>query len=166
MLIERGIEIIRIITLACPKLAGRIERVTHSEETLGLVDQYVSEALKNTPDDNNPIFASFNCTHYGYISDVFEEKFKAKDKSVSKVLDPNPKMGDFIFNETYINRYENTEVSIKIVSQPELNDTRIKSIGSLIEKVSPKTALAMKKYKFTPELFEWESIANPEGKKN
>ena len=166
MLIERGIEESRIITQACPNLAGAIERGTHSEETLGLVDQYVSEALTKTPDDKNPLYASFNCTHYGYINDVFEAKFKDINRSVNKLLDPNPKMGDFIFNEHNINRYENTEVSIKVVSQPELNAAKIESIGSLIEKISPKTALAMREYEFTPELFEWESIANRKEKKN
>jgi glutamate racemase len=165
MLVERGIKESRIITQACPKLAGGIERGTHSEETLGLVDKYVTEALKNTPENGNPVYASFNCTHYGYISDVFAGKFEQKNKPVDKLLDPNPKMADFIFKDIYMNRFENTEVNIKIISQPELPDKRIESIGSLIEKISSNTALAMMDYEFTPELFEWESIAKPEEKK-
>jgi glutamate racemase len=164
MLIDRGIEENRIITEACPKLAGAIERGTHSEETLGLVNQYVSEALSKTPDNINPLYVSFNCTHYGYINDVFEAKFKEKNRPAYKLLDPNPKMGDFIFNDKYLHRYENTDVSIKVVSQPELNVERIESIGNLIEQISPKTASAMREYEFTPELFEWKSITNQKGK--
>ena len=166
MLIEMGVDEKRIITQACPKLAGSIERGTQSDETLGLVDQYVSEALNKISEENSAILVSFNCTHYGYISDVFEKKFIAFDRPLVKLIDPNPRMADFIFIDKYLNRYKKTEVSIKVVSQPELNEKRIESIGSLIEKVSPQTAIAMRQYQFTPDLFEWESIANSDGNKN
>ena len=164
MLIERGMEEDRIFTQACPGLAGGIERGTHSDETVGLVDKYVTEILSNTPQDGNPIYVSFNCTHYGYISDVFANKFEQKNRPAEKLIDPNPKMADFIFKDELKNRYSNTEVNIKIVSQPELPEEKLESIGSLIEKISPNTAQAMLDYEFTPELFEWESIATLKGK--
>jgi len=164
LLIERGIEESRIYTQACPKLAGSIERGTRSEETLDLVDQYVTEMLNKTPKDENPTFVSFNCTHYGYIQNVFAEKFEQKKRPVDKMINPNPRMADFIFIEKYKNRFENSEVNIKIVSQPKLPEKRIELIGSLIENISTNTALAMMDYDFAPELFEWESIVIPRGK--
>lgn len=159
MLMKNGIDENRIITQACPKLAGAIERGTQSEETIGLVKKYVNEALQNTPNDGQPFYASFNCTHYGYISEVFEQRLNAEGRPATKLLDPNPMMADFIFTKNNLNRFPDTEVNIKIISQPELDDSRIQSIGNLIEKTSPQTAQAMQQFEFTPELFEWESIA-------
>jgi glutamate racemase len=164
MLIDKGISENIIYTQACPKLAGSIERGTESEETLDLVEKYVNEALNKIPESEKPIFVSFNCTHYGYINDKFAAEFNKKGRPANKFIDPNPRMADFIFQDNYINRYNKTEVMIKIVSQPELTNQKIESIGSLIEKTSPETAKALHEYEFTPELFEWKSIAHPEGK--
>ncbi len=158
-LAEMGIAKDRVITQACPNLAGRIERGSHSDTTIALVNKYVKEVTADLPESDQPTFVSYNCTHYGYVDDIFQEAFKANGIAVKEFLDPNPFMADFIFEEKYLNRYPQTKVNVRVVSQPELAPGKIASIYDLIEPVSAETAEALFEHEFTPELFEWKSIA-------
>jgi len=159
MLVDSGIEAESIITQACPSLSGSIERGSHSEETYRLIRKYVKSVTEKIPLDENQIFCSFNCTHYGYVSDIFTEVFAEEGYKIAEFLDPNPLMADFMFESQFTNRHTATEVNIKAVSQPELPGARIKSIANLIKKMSAQTAQALENYEFTPDFFEWKSIA-------
>jgi len=158
-LAEMGITKDRIITQACPKLAGRIERGSHSDTTIALVNKYVKEVTADLSESDQPTYVSYNCTHYGYVDDIFQDAFKTAGVAVKEFLDPNPFMADFIFDDKYLNRYPKTKVNVRVVSQPELPPGRIASIYDLIEPVSAETAEALFEHEFTPELFEWKSIA-------
>jgi glutamate racemase len=159
MLTEQGADGDKITTEACLKLAGAIERGSHDEHTRELVREYVDESLVNYQPSEKPVLVSFNCTHYGYVSDLFAEEFNRHGITNFKLLDPNPLMADFIFEQQRINRYPDTKVTIRVVSQPELNEDKIASIGNLIEKQSAETAQALYAFEFTPELFEWKKYA-------
>ena len=74
-------------------------------------------------------------------------------------LDPNPLMADFIFDSGNTDRYPETKMDIRVVSQPELPPGKLASIYSLIESQSPETAEALLSYTFNPDYFEWRSIA-------
>lgn len=161
-LLKLGIDEDNIYTEACPKLAGRIERGPDSDTTKSLVNIYVKEAMQKYEDTGEPLYVSYNCTHYGYVDALFKEAFKANGVEVKEFLDPNPLMADFIFEQDYLNRHENTEVSVKIVSQPELSPGKIGAIYGLIEPISVVTAEALMEYEFTPDYFEWELITNGE----
>jgi len=149
----------RMQTQACPKLAGEIERGATSDTTNALVKKYVDQALANRGDSDKPIFVSYNCTHYGYVNDLFEQAFSEKGIAVAGFLNPNPLMADFIFKKDKLKRFPSTPVNIRIVSQPELTPGKIASIYELIALKSDKTAEAMFEYEFVPEFFEWRSIA-------
>jgi len=159
-LIKLGIKESNIYTQACPKLAGRIERGPDSDTTKSLVNIYVKEALQKYKNNGNPLYVSYNCTHYGYVDTLFKEAFKRNGVKVKEFLDPNPLMADFIFTPDHLNRFKDTKVSVRIVSQPELSPGKIGAIYSLIEPISPETAEALMEYEYTPDYFEWESIAN------
>ena len=81
-----------------------------------------------------------------------------------RFLDPNPLMADFIFESENLDRYPATEVSIRVVSQPELPPGKLASIYSLIEPHSSQTAEALLAYTFEPDYFEWRSIADIKSK--
>jgi glutamate racemase len=159
MLVDSGMETESIITQVCPSLAGSIERGSHSEETYGLIRKYVKSVTGKIAKDENEVFGSFNCTNYGYVSDIFAEVFEEEGYKIAEFLDPNSLMADFMFESEFTNRYTATEVNIRAVSQPELPGARIKSIANLIEKKSPQTSQALENYEFTPDFFEWKSIA-------
>lgn len=158
-LMADGIAEERIITQACPHLAGRIERGPQSDTTKALVRKYVDMALAKLNDDKTPLYVSYNCTHYGYVNDVFQQVFKDKARKVRAFLDPNPLMSDFMFTEEYTGRYPQSEVKVKVVSQPELTPGKIAAIYELIDPVSAEAAEALMDYEFKPDFFEWESIA-------
>jgi len=149
----------RMQTQACPKLAGEIERGSQSDTTKALVEKYVNQALAEREDSDKPLFISYNCTHYGYVNDLFKQAFLDRGIEVAGFLDPNPLMADFIFAKDKLNHYPSTQVNVRIVSQPELTPGKIASIYELISLQSDKTAEAMFEYEFVPEFFEWRSIA-------
>jgi len=157
-LMENGIPGDRIITQACPHLAGRIERGPQSDTTKALIGKYVKQALTKLNDDKAPLYVSYNCTHYGYVDPVFEQAFKEKGRAVRAFLDPNPYLADFMFSKERINRYPKTEVTVNIVSKAELTPGKIGAIYGLIAPHSEQTANALLDYKFTPDFFEWKSI--------
>ncbi|MCF6270194.1 MAG: aspartate/glutamate racemase family protein [Melioribacteraceae bacterium] len=161
-LLELGINKNNIYVEACPKLAGRIERGPDSDTTKSLVNIYVKEAMQKYENTGEPLYVSYNCTHYGYVDTLFKKAFKAHGVEVKEFLDPNPLMADFMFTKNLLNRFKNTEVSVKIVSQPELSPGKLGAIYGLIEPISDETAEALMEYEFTPDYFEWESIANRE----
>lgn len=153
---ELGITEDRVFAQACPKLAGRIERGPHSDTTVSLVNKYVQEAINNLPEEKTDIFVSYNCTHYGYVDDLFQKAFKEQGIAVIEFLDPNPFMADFIFDKQYLNRYPETKLAVKVVSQPELPPGRLAAIYDLIEPHSAETAEALFDYKFEPDYFDWQ----------
>ncbi|MCF7822559.1 MAG: aspartate/glutamate racemase family protein [Candidatus Marinimicrobia bacterium] len=159
-LVQRGLKADRIITQACPHLAGAIERGTNSVETDSLVEQYTQAALANLPKGEQDVIVSLNCTHYPYIRDKFRDKIEAQGTSVATVLDPNPYMADGLFPSKCLHRFPETDVSVYVLSQPVLDDTRIQSIAPLIREVSGITADALENWDFDPQFFEWEAIVH------
>ncbi len=153
-LVARGFPPERIIGQACHKLAGAIERGTASEETIGYIRQFVNEALAKAA--SGPLFASFNCTHYGYARQAFADAFAAAGRPGIELLDPNPLMADFIFVPPYLHRYPRTEVIVEVVSKLQITDQERAAIGPLLETVSPAVAEAFRSYTFNPRLFEVE----------
>ncbi|NOZ62495.1 MAG: hypothetical protein GXO74_12540 [Calditrichaeota bacterium] len=153
MLIERGYAPGKIIGQACHRLAGAIERGTDSEETKGYVFNYVNEALQKIK-PNTPIFASLNCTHYGYAIDVFKAAFDSAGYENVDIIDPNPRMADFLFQEPYLHRFDKTKVSVEVVSRVKISQKKKNSLDGLLRAVSPMTADALQNYQFDLNLFD------------
>ncbi len=153
-LVARGFPPERIIGQACHNLAGAIERGTASEETVGYIRQFANEALAKAGAASGPLFASFNCTHYGYARQAFADAFAAAGHPGIELLDPNPLMADFMFKPPYLHRYPRTEVSVEVVSKLEITERERATIGPLLDTVSPGMAEAFRNYTFDPRLFE------------
>ncbi len=154
-LVEKGFLRERILTQACPDLVAYIERGYDSDETEMLIQAYVDEALDRLPLPQE-ILVSFNCTHYGYSENLWREAFLGLGIEPLVILNPNGRMSDFLFPPEQQSRYDETTVSIKVVSMIKLDSEQIESIGSFLERTSPQTAQALRDYEWKPELFEWE----------
>lgn len=152
-LMEQGISGDRIIGQPCHGLAGSIERGYDSEKTIGYIDKFVNEALQRV-DGEEPVFASFNCTHYGYAAQQFRDAFAAQGYPDITLLDPNPKMADFLFADSLLNRYDSTKTSIELVSRVTISEKKMGSLGALMESISPRTADALRNYRYDPDLFD------------
>lgn len=155
-LVGKGISEDRIITIPCPRLAGSIERNYNGMETDSLVNFYVLKGIEQLNGSEENIFVSYNCTHYGYVTGQFAEKFEGCGIGVNGYLDPNYNMTDFIFESGFQNRFESTEMTIEIISMPELTPEKIYSIFSLLEKTSEASAEALMFYNYEPGYFDWD----------
>ena len=96
-LVALGFPAERIHGQACHNLAGAIERGIATEETVGYIRKFVGEALAQAGDVPGPLFASFNCTHFGYARQQFADAFAEAGQPGTELLDPNPLMADFLF---------------------------------------------------------------------
>ena len=153
-LVKRGYPANQIIGQPCHRLAGRIERGYNSENTKTLIKKYVTEALSQIDKTDTSLFASLNCTHYGYSIQQFKDEFARHGYSEIEILDPNPEMADFLFEPQYLNRYQQTDMSIEIVSKVKISNKKIKSLGALMDLASPKTAACLRNYTYAPSLFD------------
>lgn len=153
-LLKSGISENQIITQACPKLAGKIELDPKGEETKTLVKKYIDESLQKINKDETNLFVSYNCTHYPYIDDLFQDEFKVRGIKVNRFLNPNPLMIDFIFDKKYLHRYNGTKTSVEVISQATLLPEEISSISNLIKPDSKKTAKALENYTLKTAFFQ------------
>lgn len=153
-LIALGFPAERIIGQACHRLAGAIERGPESEETREYIRQFVRESLEKIGETERPVFGSFNCTHYGYARKAFVQAFAEAGYPDVELLDPNPRMIDFMFRLPYLHRYLKTDVSVEVVSKLEIPEEDRAAIGPLIRAVSPAAAEALDEYVHDPRLFK------------
>jgi len=164
LLVSRGYPEDHIVGQACPRLAGSIERGYDSEETMGYIKKYVTKALAKVPNPKSPLFASLNCTHYGYSMQQFKQIFAEAGYADIEIIDPNPKMADFLFKPPYINRYPQTKVTVDVVSKTKISQQEISSLAKLLRQVSPLTAAAYENYQYDPELFDAQFDSTTIGK--
>jgi len=153
---EKGILSQRIIVQACPELGNYIEKGYASDETEMLISAYVAEALHKMKDVQSPLYVSLNCTHYGYSLDLWEEAFQSSKVMPLGFLNPNSKMLDFLFESQERDRFDRTEISIRVVSMVEIGKEKIESIGKKLGETSPQTRDALTYYELKPNLFKWK----------
>ena len=153
LLVEKGVPADHVVGVACPRLAGAIERGTASEETIGYVKKFVAEALEKRPVKGGPLVVSLNCTHFGYVKPLWEQAFAEAGYPGVKVLDPNPLMTDLVLQEGGARRHPATKISVEVVSKVPIDEATRANLGSLLRATSPETADALAKYVHDPGLF-------------
>ena len=154
LLLDRGYAPEKIIGQACHKLAGAINRGFQSEETAALIRTFVAEALVNLPEPGAPFFASLNCTDYGYSIEQFRQAFTENGYADIEIIDPNPRLADFLFEPPHLHRFPETRVSVEVISRTIITAEMIGSVGLLLEAISPQTAEALRRYRHDPGLFQ------------
>ena len=86
-----------IIAQACPELIKAIEE-GNSHEIEARVSEYVAQAAAQLPAGAATLFASLNCTHFGYAVDAFRRAFSAQGAD-AEIVNPNSAMTDALFAE-------------------------------------------------------------------
>jgi glutamate racemase len=157
-LLKRGFLPERILYQACPELAKYIEADYKGDETDMLICAYVDEALQKISDRSTKLLVSFNCTHYGYSLDLWKNAFRSQGTEPVAFLNPNPRMNDFLFRPQDRNRFESTDVSVRIVSMVEIGEGKIESLRSLLLPISAQTTDALRNYEWEKDLFPWKNF--------
>ena len=158
MLIEKGFEPERIITEPCTELVNYIEKDYQSDETDMLIFFCVDEALKKVPDPKPPLYASLNCTHFGYSLELWKKAFEKQGIKPLAILNPNSRMIDFLFEPQRLGRFKETEIRARVVSMVEISQEKIKSLGEWLRNLSPQAASALESYELKPNIFEWKKF--------
>lgn len=155
-LVARGVDDERLILQACPELTFYIEQEFDGFETELMISAFVNEAAAKLGDPETPVFASFNCTHFGYSADLWEAEFEAAGLTLRGMIDPNDQMANFMFPESLHNRVEEPKVKVDFVTMVPISDAAVASISRAVRGTSPKTAEALENHKLVPDLFPWK----------
>jgi glutamate racemase len=155
---RRGFDAARIRSQSCPELENFIENNPQGEETGMLISGEVSEAVEKLPSPPPPLLISLNCTHYGYSLPFWEKAFEEAGIRPLAFLNPNSRMTDVLFNRETTGRFEKTDIRIRVVSMVEISGPKIDSLAPWLERLSPETADALRRYEHKPDLFEWQSL--------
>lgn len=151
-LVVAGIAPERIVPLACPGLAGRIESDPASSEVVALIDRCSGEAaaaLRGT----GPILAALCCTHFGYSRRLFEESLIRHLGDGVEILDPNEAMVRAVLEGMPTDRCRETTIVLRVLSRIAWDARRLEKIAALVGQVSPATAAALTGYEHRPDLF-------------
>ncbi len=154
---DRGFAADRVITQPCPELESFIERDWAGSETSLLISGFVEEALQKLPSPRPSVYASLNCTHYGYSLPLWESAFAAAGLKPAAILNPNSRMIDFLFAPGRAGRFPATAVSARVVSMIEIGPEKREALGGWLARTSPETAEALRAYDLVPDLFRWKS---------
>jgi len=146
----------RIHAQSCPELESFIENDPRADDTEMLISGCVSEALQKMPTPPPPLLASLNCTHYGYSLPFWQKAFTEAGVEPLAILNPNSRMTDVLLDRETVGRYARTEIGVRVVSMVEITRKKIESLAPWLERISPETAAALRRYERRPGLFEWK----------
>lgn len=155
LLVEKGIDSARLITQACPNLAGKIEEAAGGDSVRVAIAGFVAKAVEQTAGRPDTVYAGLCCTHYGYSKGLFEESFRENGVGHAVVVDPNARMGEVLFPSSSHRRTDRPEVHVEVVSRAVITPEETASIGGLVEPVSPATAAALRSYQLKKDLFPY-----------
>lgn len=155
-LAERGVDPDRVVLQACPELTFYIEQEFDGFETELMISAFVAEAVAKLTDPSTPVFASFNCTHYGYSASLWESEIEAAGLTLKGMINPNDQMANFMFPEVLHGRAEAPELKVEFVTMVPISDKAVESIGRAIRPTSPETADALKNHQLIADLFPWD----------
>ncbi len=157
-LLRRGFPADRLWQQPCSRLAGEIERAPDSAQTKTLIEQYAGEVAMRLGHPTQPVLVSYNCTHYGYVDEAFRQAMMKLKIPVAQTLDPNPLLSDVLFVPGHHHRFDEVDVRVSVLTQPQLSQSKREAIAGLIAKTSPQTASAVEQAIWVPDAFEWRDI--------
>jgi hypothetical protein len=124
-----------------------------------LIDAYVDEALSQLGEATGPLSVSFNCTHFGYSMEFWKQAFASRGVEITAFLDPNTQMIDFLLPAGLQQRYQESQISVQMISMIDIPKDHQDSIGRFLHRVSAQTETALREFELEPGLFEWQNLA-------
>ena len=158
LLIERGVDPARLVTQACPNLAGAIETDVHSDRVSAAITSFASDAAGRLSPGTGPVLAGLCCTHYGYASGEFRTALENAGRPVT-IIDPNTRMNEVLFPARKRRLTDHPVCTVEVTSRAVISPGEVASIGGLVEKISPATAAALRAHTLNRELFPFAQDA-------
>jgi glutamate racemase len=155
LLEKSGIRPGRIVTQACPNLAGEIESDAGSDVVGTAIDMFAADAGGRVKAQHSRIIAGLCCTHYGYVRDRFAEALRAVADGPVEVVNPNDRMSDVLFPPGKASPAGIPQITVQVVSRAVITPEEVASIGGLLAGVSPATAAALRTYELKRDLFPY-----------
>jgi len=152
LLVKAGIEETQIVNQECLELESVIQNNPNSDKTNRLIAEFVQKASELISSDSKNIYAGLCCTHYGYSESFFYTELSKQFNSNVKILNPNSKMLDYLFDSKVVSN--NCKTIVKVISQVKLRKNEIKLLSDILLKDSPKTSVALENYEFIENLFQ------------
>jgi glutamate racemase len=159
-LLMRGIAPGRIVTQACPDLAGQIEEGATSPRVHESIGGFVKESLARVGSARTPIVAGLCCTHYGFSEGEFRSQLTGSGAASVTVVNPNVRMCGVLFSPNRKNAHPHTGTTVEVVSRVAITPQEQSTIGDLVRPVSPGTATALHTYRHDPDLFPFRRTDN------
>lgn len=154
-LIENGVSKSKVISQACPNLESEIQENPHSQNVITLIEQYLGETVQNLNDSNEQIIAALCCTHYDFSKEIFQSVFDNLTNRKVLILNPNELMINAIILKDNVNKFNNCNIKVRVVSRALIYDNEKFAISSLIKSFAPLSALSLESYKHDINLFEF-----------
>jgi glutamate racemase len=155
-LLAAGIAPQRVVTQPCRDLTFYIEQDFEGFDTELMIGSFVDEAAGRLGEPRPKVYASFNCTHFGYSSALWTKEMQRAGLEVCGLLDPNKTMADFLFPPVTQGRFAEPEATIRFVTMVPISRAAVESISRAVRPVSPLAAAALEKYELIPDLFRWK----------
>jgi glutamate racemase len=145
LLEERGVDLSRVISQACPGLADVISEDREGSRARAEIERWVSAAMEKMPRADAPIVACLACTHYGYRKDLFAAALGER----ATVINPNESAVDDIFERSG----DVHDVDVSFVTRYALPPATVETLTWLLRDISPRTVAAMRNFEHVPDLF-------------
>jgi glutamate racemase len=141
----------RIIEQACEGLERAIG--DGNQETIQrLIQRYVSLAIQQLPAETTNVYASLNCTHFGYYQAEFLKAFQQEGINRVDILNPNMAMVQAIIPGD-CPPVEHCDVSIEFVSKVKFHPQGMQSLIPYLAAISEDIVTAFQHYHYDPALF-------------
>lgn len=141
----------RIIEQACERLEYAIG--DGDRDTIyRLIQRYVRQAIQQLPADTTTVYASLNCTHFGYYQAEFLKAFQQEGIDHIDILNPNTAMVEAIISGD-CPPAEHCDVSIEFVSKVKFHPQGMQSLMPYLAAISEDVVTAFQNYQYDPTLF-------------
>lgn len=144
---------LHIIEQACPDLAHAIGDGYPAAERRQLIQRYVQQAVHNLPGDFSTLYASLNCTHYGYYEHEFRTAFRENGLAEIHMLNPNARMARLLIPPNTRPENPDAEIEIEFVSKVEFPPEGMKVLSPLLAAYSEEIVTAYHNYQRDRDLF-------------
>jgi glutamate racemase len=152
-LLERGVAPGQIVEQPCDQLATAIEAGPHSVAVGGMIDGFMKDASKKIDSAANGLYAALCCTHFGRCGQEIRQRLEVHTGQPVEILDPNERMGGFLFDLDDGGRYPDMPMDIRVVSRIRWDNAKVQANARAVRAVSPETAAALRSYAHMPDLF-------------